>query len=196
MPSRRRSRLQERYLHSATVSRTWCSGCVHIKDESKFCRISWCNGYYVRYVVFTLQRCAECVRSMMEHLTVSSAVPLFVELPFINCANWSELENHFPRSVICSHIVTVFVSTLTNTTGFLSGLPKSPDRDSNTLSPKIWGHCDLHNYIRHTERRQAALRPKDSSLRTVKLRLPTFQRKVVTLYVRKQQSGFWDHYNL
>lgn len=71
---------------------------------------------------------------------------------------------------------------------------QSPDRDSNTLSPKIAGHCELHNDIRYTEWRQTPLRPRDSSLWAVKLRLPTFQRKVVTLYVRIQRSGFWDRY--
>jgi len=44
VPSRR-SRLHERYLHSATLSQTWCSGCVHMKDGRKFCRISWRNSY-------------------------------------------------------------------------------------------------------------------------------------------------------
>jgi hypothetical protein len=46
-----------------------------------------CNGYYVRYVVFILRRCAECIRIVTEHLTVATVVPLFVQLLFVNCAN-------------------------------------------------------------------------------------------------------------
>jgi len=97
VPSRRRSGLHEPYWHSATVSQTWCGGCVHMTDERKFCRVSWCNGYCVRYVGFTLHRCAECIRNMMENLTVSIVVPLFVETHFVNWGNWNELENHFPE---------------------------------------------------------------------------------------------------
>jgi hypothetical protein len=54
---------------------------------------------------------------------------------------------------------------------------------------RMHGQQNINNDIRHTERRQAPLRPRDSSLRAVKLRLPTFQRKVVTLAV-----CFWDRY--